>query len=633
MLKLLKATIDMMMSHSLDAVQTIDSLIDRQPLMFPEQTSLLQAICEMQRLQTSCILITEVTEVSKPATIAGIFTERNAVQASAKGLDLNETKLVDVMTSPVITHHSTHISDIFTILQVFKQHHIRHLPVFHPDGYFLGLISHDSIRHALRPTDLLRRRRVEEVMVANVIQASPIVPVSDIIALMSRHHLSCIVLTECDQPVGILTERDIVKFQSQQLDLSRTIAREVMSHPLQPIQLQDSLWNAKERMEALHVRRLVAIQGDGQLAGIITQSSILNILDPIELAENLETLQHLVEVRTASLKQEIQHHQATTQQLEKALTDLQIASVSNNAKNEFLSHLSHELRTPLTAILGFTELLSTDLTLTEDNRHNLNIINRNSKDLLGLINNLLELSKIESGYLQLHCTTCDLWNLLQDMEGLFRLRSRSKQLTFTLDRSPQLPRHIVTDEKKLRQVLINLLSNAIQFTTKGEVKLIAAFQDNDLSFQIVDTGSGIPEANQSNLFKAFTVASSPQQLNSGTGIGLAISQQFTKILGGQLRLLSSGEEGSTFELRLPKSTIAEPVVANKNVFNTRTWLVTLQQAATHLNAYACRQLLIEPPRSIDTAFLEAMSSRIEQFDFDRVVVLIEDKLSAISSQY
>ncbi len=620
-----------MMLHSPDAVQTIDSLIDRQPLILSAQTPLLHAIQEMQRLQSSCILIFESSDRSSVATIAGIFTERNVVRASAQGLNLSETKLVDVMSSPVITYNSAHINDIFSILQLFKQHHIRHLPIFHPEGYFLGLISHDSIRHALRPSDLLRRRLVEEVMVTSVIQSDPGVPVSDIILLMARHRLSCIVLTEGDQPVGILTERDVVKFQSQQMDLSRTIARDVMSHPLQPIQLTESLWNAKEKMEALQVRRLVVIQAEGQLAGMITQSSILNILDPIELAENLETLQHLVEVRTASLTQEIQDHQATTRQLEKALMDLQIASASNTSKNEFLSHLSHELRTPLTAILGFTELLSTDLTMTEDNRNSLTIINRNSKDLLSLINNLLELSKIESGYLQVHCKTCDLWNLLQDMEGLFRLRSRAKQLTFTLSRSPEFPRYIITDEKKLRQILINLLSNAIQFTKTGEVKLIAELQDDDLSFQVVDTGVGIAEVDRALLFKPFAIASSPQQLYSGTGISLAISHQFTEILGGQLRLLSSSSEGSTFELRLPKSTISYPAAAAKQSFNVRTWLVNLQQSATHLNSYGCRQLLLEPPRSLDVAFLNVLSSRIERFDFDQVVMLVDEKLSSFQA--
>lgn len=619
----------MMMTDAPGNLQTLDSLIDRQPLMLPAETSLLEAIQKMQQHQTSCILIPAASEQGHLEAIEGIFTERNAVQASAQGLNFSETKLADVMTSPVITHNSAQISDVFTVLQIFKQHHIRHLPIFHPDGYFLGLISHDSIRHALRPSDLLRRRRVEEVMVKEVIQADPIVTVSDIIALMARHRLSCIILTEQgQQPVGILTERDIVKFQSQQLDLSQIIARDVMSHPLQPIQLQDSLWDAKEKMEALHVRRLVVIHTDGQLAGMITQSSILNILDPIELTENLETLQHLVEVRTASLTQEIKHHEATTKQLERALMNLQIAHASNTAKNEFLSHLSHELRTPLTSILGFTELLSTDLTLTEDNRHNLNIINRNSKDLLSLINNLLELSKIESGYLQLHCSTCDIWTLLQDMEGLFRLRSRAKKLTFTLHRSPELPRHIITDEKKLRQILINLISNAIQFTKTGEVQLIAQLQDGDLSFQIVDTGPGIPEAEQVLLFKPFAIASSPQQNYSGTGIGLAISQQFTEILGGQLRLMSSSSDGSTFELRLPKNTIANPtVVPVQQAFNVRIWLTNLQEAATHLNSHNCRQLLLEPPRSIDRAFLDVLNSRIEQFDFDRVVMLVEDKLS------
>jgi hypothetical protein len=197
-----------------------------------------------------------------------------------------------------------------------------------------------------------------------------------------------------------------------------------------------------------------------------------------------------------------------------------------------------------------------------------------------------------------------------------------------LDRSPEFPRYIITDEKKLRQIVINLLSNAIQFTQTGEVKLIAELQGNDLCFQVVDTGPGIPEADRALLFKPFAIAANPSQINSGTGIGLAISQQFTEILGGQLRMLSSSSNGSTFELRLPKSTDCDPSVATKQVFNARAWLMALQQAATHLNSYSCRQLLLELPRSIDAVFLEVLSSRVQRFDFDRVVMLVEEKLAS-----
>jgi hypothetical protein len=207
-----------------------------------------------------------------------------------------------------------------------------------------------------------------------------------------------------------------------------------------------------------------------------------------------------------------------------------------------------------------------------------------------------------------------------------------KKFDLHLGSTPELPRYIITDEKKLRQVLINLLSNATQFTTIGDVKLTAEFQDNDLFFQVVDTGPGIPQAYQAMLFKPFTIAASQQNHDSGTGIGLAISQQLTEILGGELRLVSSSDAGSTFELRLPKSAIVQQqIVTSRQVFDVRSWLVTLQQAATHLNAYSCRQLLLEPPRALDSAFLETISGRVERFDFDRVVMLTEEKLSSFAT--
>ena len=229
------------------------------------------------------------------------------------------------------------------------------------------------------------------------------------------------------------------------------------------------------------------------------------------------------------------------------------AEVANEAKSAFLANMSHELRTPLNAILGFSQIMQRDPALPTGQRENLNIINRSGEHLLILINDILEMSKIEAGRITLSENNFDLYRLLADLESMFRLRTRDKSLQLCFERSLDVPQYIRTDEGKLRQVLINLLSNAVKFTEKGAITLrVNADRDRDreslsalsisplyLLFEVEDTGPGIAPEEQDSIFDVFVQAESGRKAQEGgTGLGLPISRQFVQLMGGELTVES-----------------------------------------------------------------------------------------------
>jgi two-component system sensor histidine kinase ChiS len=251
-------------------------------------------------------------------------------------------------------------------------------------------------------------------------------------------------------------------------------------------------------------------------------------------------------------------------------TAKEAAEASNRAKSVFLTNVSHELRTPLNAIIGFSQLmirtarLGRGGDLTEDQRENLRVIQHSGEHLLGLINEVLELSKIEAGRATLQEHSFDLHRLLTGLEQMFQLRAEQKKLTFDFDLAPEVPRFVVADESKLRQILMNLLGNAIKFTVEGGIVLRARiFSQNDvpevpdddtlikLQFDVEDTGPGIPHEDQETIFMPFVQASAGMELTEGTGLGLSISQQFAQLMRGDLTLQSQPGRGSIFTLVLP----------------------------------------------------------------------------------
>ena len=231
------------------------------------------------------------------------------------------------------------------------------------------------------------------------------------------------------------------------------------------------------------------------------------------------------------------------------------AEAASEAKGAFLANMSHELRTPLNAILGFSQLMARDLNLTLDQLEYLGIINRSGDHLLSLINDVLEISKIEAGKMAVQQRTYDLHRQLDGLEEIFGLRAQEKGLQLTVSRDQNVPQHIVGDERKLGQVLSNLLSNAVKFTYDGSVALRVtaqpAAQPSDsrrmrLHFEVEDTGPGIAPSDLPTIFDAFVQSETGRRAQEGTGLGLTISREFVSLMGGELTASSEVGQGSCF---------------------------------------------------------------------------------------
>jgi PAS domain S-box-containing protein len=269
--------------------------------------------------------------------LAGVFTERDVVRLAAGGMNLEGIEIARVMARDLIVLRESEFRDIFTALNLFRRHRIRHLPVLGESGKIMGIITPESIRACLQPADLLKWRRVAEVMSAEVVQAPLTASVHNVAQLMAERGVSCVVIVSEKStptenlpiPAGIITERDIVKLQALELDLTNTPAKDVMSAPLFCLGAEDSLWSAQKAMQQRGVRRLLVTGTGGELLGIVTQTSLLRVLDPMEMYSVIETLQQsvcrleaekverlqlqnsqleqLVQQRTAELQRELEH--------------------------------------------------------------------------------------------------------------------------------------------------------------------------------------------------------------------------------------------------------------------------------------------------------------------------------------
>ncbi|MEM9483245.1 MAG: ATP-binding protein [Cyanobacteria bacterium P01_F01_bin.116] len=243
------------------------------------------------------------------------------------------------------------------------------------------------------------------------------------------------------------------------------------------------------------------------------------------------------------------------------------AELANQSKSTFLARMSHELRTPLNAILGFSQLLENTQSLSSQQREQLTIINRSGEHLLTLINDILDMSKLEAGKIIVNPSIINLHTLLQDMQAMFRLKADAKGLELILNYSPELPQYVETDAGKLKQVLINLLDNAIKFTDSGQVCLrvrseaLTVEQQEDTSLkdactlycEVEDSGPGIAETDLEVIFAPFEQTEVGRNAHQGTGLGLSISQQFIQLMGGQLMVHSQVGIGSKFEFYIPVS--------------------------------------------------------------------------------
>ena len=837
----------------------LEYAINKNPSMVTPETLLVEAIAIMSQQRSSYVLVVEERQ------LRGIFTERDLVRITARPMSLVGVTIASVMSSRLITLPLTKVNDIFAVLSCLREHRIRHLPIVDDDGCLIGMVTPEIIRHILRPTDLLKLRRVAEVMTTKVIQAAPTASVLQIAQLMAAHRVSCVVITQTNEegqtlPLGIITERDVVQFCILDLALEQTQAETVMSSPLSPITPQDSLWESHQKMQRHHLRRLVVVNEAGNLKGIVTQTSILQVLEPVEMYSTIEALQELIEEQTTTLahtnkkleqeiiarqqkeeelsrqnrrsqlfaeivlkirqslkleqilptvvtevrqflqadrvllfqlderggnvvqeavidqkfallghnivdpcfdekylvkyrqgrisaiadleKSDLQPchiqflqqfsvkanlivpilnrqelwglliaHQCTSprqwvsfeiemlrqlgDQLSIALAQSQLiealqesedrfrtmadsapvllwisdaegqfiffnqswlnftgrnmeqeigsgwtigvhpddlqnyllvyarafnaresfqieyrlkradgefcwllatgiprftpdgnfigyigscvditgikkakqelrqtnreltlakeaAEAANQAKSTFIAHMSHELRTPLNGILGFAQILQRDPHLTSEQLGGIKTINQCGSHLLTLIEDILDIAKIEAGKLELQDGDFCFSSFIEDLIAIIHLRAKEKGITFNYQPQSSLPNIVRGDEKRLRQVLLNLLSNAVKFTEIGSVTFTVGYGGDGgdkedrgdreemsrspvtkIRFQVEDTGIGIPPDKLTEVFLPFQQAVEGQFARQGTGLGLAISQNIVRQMGGR----------------------------------------------------------------------------------------------------
>jgi len=274
-------------------------------------------------------------------------------------------------------------------------------------------------------------------------------------------------------------------------------------------------------------------------------------------------LEQQVAERTHALAESNQQLQLAKEGAEKAR---HAAEIANQTKSIFLANMSHELRTPLNAILGFSNLMRQDVQIPDAQQQNLGIINNSGEHLLTLINDILDMAKIEAGQITLEHTPFDLGAMVREVTDMMQLRAEEKDLILNIDQTSMFPRYIVGDEARLRQILVNLVGNALKFTDQGGVTIRLGTKENSrthLLIEVEDSGCGIAPEAQRQVFDPF-VQVGEQGSSKGTGLGLSITRQFVQMMGGTIDLQSEPGKGSLFRVDLPLSQAqAEDIVKQK----------------------------------------------------------------------
>jgi PAS domain S-box-containing protein len=340
-------------ANLLHNLPSLASIVDRQPLTVDPDTLLVEVISLMSQAKgRNCLL--PVTDLAPTSAIpleqslreniaphhsavlvlandrlVGIFTERDLVKLTASQRSLQGVKVGEVMTTALQTLVLSDRHTVMSALTIFQQHQIRHLPILDDRQQLIGIVTPAHIRQILQPVNLLKFRSVAEVMVSEVVHAVPTTTILQIAQIMTERNISSIVIVDSQQPlqpVGIITEQDIVQFQTLELDLEQLLVGSVMSSPLFCLQPSDSLWSAQQIMASKQIRRLVITNNRGELAGILTQSNLLQLLDPLEMLSMLDSLQSQLIERATELEQTNQELQAEVARREQVEAELRRAS-------------------------------------------------------------------------------------------------------------------------------------------------------------------------------------------------------------------------------------------------------------------------------------------------------------------
>ncbi|MDM8515700.1 ATP-binding protein [Desulfobacterales bacterium HSG16] len=349
------------------------------------------------------------------------------------------------------------------------------------------------------------------------------------------------------------------------------------------------------------------------------------------------------------------------------------AETASKAKGAFLANMGHELRSPLNSIIGFSRIMARDKNLSSEYQKNLDVIHRSGEHLLSLIDDVLNMSSINAGNATLAEEDFDIYSLMDDMRNMFRLKADEKALSLDFYLASDLPRYVRTDETKLRQVLINLFSNAIKFTNEGSVicRLSLAATSNrqpatgnqqSIYFEVEDTGLGIDRDELPNIFEPFIQAREGKKSRKGTGLGLSISQKYVQLMGGEISAGSEPGRGSVFtfdiqvslpealdnnmirqispdvvllesdQLRISKaSTIESALISDRLKALPDQWYIDLK-TATRVTDPEKSNAVIQQIREKDEILADFLADLLEQYRFDIIQELLEKNEKEMSVQ-
>jgi signal transduction histidine kinase len=585
----------------------LEQAIDRNPFIVTPETCLADVIKILGQSQNHCLLnpgsflieesrascvlvinqnseeIIPVLADEQPQTAAvvGIITERDIVQLMATEIldpvikkNLNQIRVAEIMSPISVSLTESDDQDIFTALSLFRQYQILHLPVLDIRGLLVGVITPERIRQVLQPANILRLRRVGDEMITQVITAPVTTSVLSLAQMMTAHQASYVVIFQAGTqkkltPIGLVTEQDIVEAQFLELDLIATFATTVMRNLSFSLKINDSLWMAHQEMQKQQVQRLIVCGDEGELLGIITQVSLLRMLDPTEMYRVVKQLQQsvhqlqtekleLLKSRNAELEKQVQERTSKVEELQQL----------NILKDDFLSTVSHELRTPLANMKMAIHMLKI-VPDSERGKKYLEILESECLRETNLINDLLDLQRLESSATPIHLESLDLLEWLPNIINPFYSRTKERSQVLNIQYYPKL-QSIKTNPNSLERIIAELLNNACKYTANGgEIFLGIHYRSLSNWLELTSTTKNkrktktqnislpsppisdplqivirnpaeIPEQELPRIFEKFyRVPNADPWKQGGTGLGLALVQKLVAQLNGTIQVESS----------------------------------------------------------------------------------------------
>lgn len=456
--------------------------------------------------------------------------------------------------------------------------------VLDSNGVLTGIVSYQDIADTTELSEEdLTAISINAIVLRNSVSTADINDIlHDVLPVINASATACVIVLDEGKPCGIITQRDIIRFLEEGRSLNDPLVH-YMTSPLFSVTGDVSITRALQLMQKHHYRRVIVLDDNGFLLGIVPQKVIVRILYNYAAKEKWHSCASLNEILTKEVElrtQELQRHQEELENLIKQRT-LELveanrmlaeakkdADTANSAKSIFLANMSHEIRTPLNTIFGYLELLS-KTSMDQEQARYVKKSGNAANTLFSLISEIIDFSKIEAGELTLASVPFNPDELLVHTLELFEVEARKKNLIVEYEIDTNVPIYLKGDPERIRQIIINLVSNAVKYTEHGSIH-VALFMHSytttkcSVEFVVSDTGIGIAKEKQSNLFDLFTqINSSATREHMGSGLGLSICKYLVEAMEGTIEVDSELGKGSTFSFSLMLDISEIPMLPQK----------------------------------------------------------------------